>query len=165
MGSPNQILLGSLLYGVGTTKGAVAAGAPVLEIQYPLAGATKNIGVTLIEIENTSAVLSQLALVRTTQIGVDTGAGTTAPVIIGSGAVAAQGRLLTGWATSVPLFAATVIKAFEVIATAGQEVVWTFPPSSPLIITPGNSVAVYNFGGGNSAALALNVEWVEFVPA
>lgn len=149
-------------FGVGTTLAAVASGAPGFEIQCPVAS-TRNLGVTLIDIENTTAVLTEAALSYATAQGVDGGgANTVTPRIIG-GSGAPQGRLLVGWATSIPTFpAAPVIKAYLIPATVGQHVVFSFPEDNPLLLAPGSSLVFWDFGGGATAALVVNVEWKEF---
>lgn len=164
-------------YQVAVAIAAVAAGAPICQINPPQVNADKSIsmGLTRLRVILTTAVASSFGLTTAATVGTPTAPGTNLGDFSSSNnggysGGTSQGRLLTDWSVAPTVDGTPIYFEQDLLpATIGAGFEWTWPEDDPLTRNMSRTTAtkefgliLQNIGGGASGALLVTARWKEF---
>ncbi len=167
----------SSIIGAVAASGIIAQITPNIQVP-PVAGSLLFLymGILRIEIIQTTAVASQINLVKASTKGTATAGATQVfgnKVSAGKtrfefGAVPNMGYVASAW-TANPGVSGNIIRRTHMPATLGESTVWEWSENDPMFMNlergvfsdPGYLLTNLNAGGA-TAALIVNVRWMEF---
>lgn len=147
--------------------GATASGVASGDVCWDLLNAnTWRIGLTRLEIILAAATASFLGLGKPATVGTQTSPFLGISVGLLSPNTSGDAALIgTSWSAQPTWAGVQFIRRTSLAAAVGASVLWTWPEDNPLVILPGESVALRNAGGGAMAAASVNARWLSRVPA
>jgi len=165
---------------------AVAAGGFICQLKMPTPPAGTNgsvqMALTRLEVQLTTAVATELALVEAATAGTATAPSTFGGVNVssggggvGPGTTVFQGKVITAWSVA-PTVASTpkYLRRSLLTAAIGQSFAWTWPEDDPFCGPPAQSpliaslaftgagMLLHNVAAVSSGAVIVTTRWVEY---